>query len=99
MDSTSQPCIKPVARSNRQGDWKDLELLHQVENVVGDANFRAAYQQIKQQNKAALAKEIEQTLGFTINQNAIFDVQIKRFHEYKRQHLNLLNIATYQWLR
>lgn len=97
----ANPALSQLLDQTVKGDWKkDLELLHQVENVVGDANFRAAYQQIKQQNKAALAKEIEQTLGFAVNQNAIFDVQIKRFHEYKRQHLNLLNIiATYQWLK
>lgn len=47
-----------------------------------------------------LADEIQRTLGFTVNTDAIFDIQIKRFHEYKRQHLNLLNIiATYQSLK
>ncbi len=97
----ANPALSQLLDQTVKGDWKkDLELLHQVENVVDDVNFREAYWHIKQQNKATLAKEIEQTLGFAVNQNAIFDVQIKRFHEYKRQHLNLLNIiATYQWLK
>lgn len=97
----ANPALSHLLDQTIKGDWKkDLELLHQVENVVDDVNFREAYWHIKQQNKAALAREIEQTLSLSVNPNAIFDVQIKRFHEYKRQHLNLLNIiATYQWLK
>lgn len=97
----ANPALSQLLDQTVKGDWKkDLELLHQVENVVDDVNFREAYWHIKQQNKAALAREIEQTLSLSVNPDAIFDVQIKRFHEYKRQHLNLLNIiATYQWLK
>ena len=82
-------------------DWtKDLEQLQQVENYVNDAGFRTEYRQIKQNNKIILANEIKRSLGLSVNDEAIFDIQIKRFHEYKRQHLNLLNIiATYQALK
>ena len=82
-------------------DWtKDLELLKGVEKFVDDAAFREEYRAIKHHNKVVLADEIQRTLGFTVNTDAIFDIQIKRFHEYKRQHLNLLNIiATYQSLK
>ncbi|TCT15242.1 starch phosphorylase [Bibersteinia trehalosi] len=82
-------------------DWtRDLELLQGIEKYVDDIGFQDKYQQIKTNNKIILANEINQTLGLNVNPNAIFDVQIKRFHEYKRQHLNLLNIiATYQAIK
>ena len=68
--------------------------------LIDDSGFREEYRRIKQNNKSILANEIQYTLGLNVNPHAIFDVQIKRFHEYKRQHLNLLNIiATYQSLK
>ncbi len=67
---------------------------------MDDTGFRDEYRRIKQNNKSVLANEIQRSLGLSVNTDAIFDVQIKRFHEYKRQHLNLLNIiATYQSLK
>lgn len=85
----------------KQGDWaRDLSLLEGVENHVDDSGFREEYRRIKQSNKQILAEEIQHTLGLQVNTDAIFDVQIKRFHEYKRQHLNLLNIIhSYQQLK
>ncbi|MCU9999480.1 maltodextrin phosphorylase [[Pasteurella] aerogenes] len=97
----ANPQLSDLLDRTLKTDWtKDLEQLRGVENFVNDAGFREEYRRIKQINKSVLADEIEKTLGFSVNQNAIFDVQIKRFHEYKRQHLNLLNIiATYQSLK
>ena len=57
-------------------------------------------QQIKRFNKVRLADYIKKTQNDRVDPDSIFDVQVKRLHEYKRQHMNALNIlATYQWLR
>ncbi len=97
----ANPSLAMLLDQYVKGDWtKDLDLLSQIEKFAEDPQFQADYRTIKQHNKQLLAKEIEQSLGLNVNCNAIFDVQIKRFHEYKRQHLNLLNIiATYQELK
>ncbi len=69
--------------------------LHKLEGLAKFANtktFQKQFMQVKQENKKLLAAEIKETLGLDVDVNAIFDVQIKRLHEYKRQHLNLLHI-------
>jgi starch phosphorylase len=77
------------------GDFqKDLKNIKNLEPLVDDADFRAAFQTVKQENKARLAKKIEDKTGIKLNVNSIFDVQIKRIHEYKRQLLNVLHIIT-----
>lgn len=97
----ANPALANLLDRTIDGDWtKDLALLSQFEQYIEDQEIREEYQQIKQQNKLILAEEIQQSLGLQVNPNAIFDVQIKRFHEYKRQHLNLLNIIhCYQQLK
>lgn len=97
----ANPQLSNLLTSVVKQDWtKNLELLQNVEHFVDDQGFRDEYYRIKQHNKSVLAQEIKRTLDLNVNVNAIFDVQIKRFHEYKRQHLNLLNIiATYQSLK
>ena len=97
----ANPKLSALLDKTLKKDWtKDLELLKGVEKFVDDAAFREEYRAIKHHNKVVLADKIQRTLGFTVNTDAIFDIQIKRFHEYKRQHLNLLNIiATYQSLK
>lgn len=97
----ANPKLSDLLDRTLKQDWaKDLELLSGVEKYVDDAGFREEYQAIKRHNKVILANEINRTLALKVNPDAIFDVQIKRFHEYKRQHLNLLNIiADYQSLK
>ncbi|MCK3654728.1 maltodextrin phosphorylase [Pasteurellaceae bacterium Macca] len=97
----ANPTLSALLDQHIQGDWtKDLTLLSQIEPLAKNPQFQTAYATIKQQNKQRLAQEIQQLTGITVNCEGIFDVQIKRFHEYKRQHLNLLNIiATYQALK
>jgi starch phosphorylase len=79
----------------RIGDgWTfDLGELRKLEPLADDETFRAAFQEIKQRNKEQLAAYIEREHGISVDRNSIFDVQVKRLHEYKRQLLNLLHVV------
>ncbi|MGY1488388.1 glycogen/starch/alpha-glucan phosphorylase [Methylobacillus pratensis] len=72
----------------------DLDKLRALEPLADDADFRKAFHAVKYANKQRLAKRIEQVTGVKLNPAALFDVQIKRIHEYKRQLLNVLHIVT-----
>jgi starch phosphorylase len=78
----------------------DLSKLRSLEAHVDDANFHERWRRIKRLNKEALAGLLRERTGVTVDPAALFDIQVKRFHEYKRQHLNVLHIITlYQRLR
>ncbi|HEX4025735.1 MAG TPA: glycogen/starch/alpha-glucan phosphorylase [Steroidobacteraceae bacterium] len=70
----------------------DLEQLGGLEPLVEDADFRAHWRDIKRSNKVALASMIRERTGVVVDPQAMFDVQVKRIHEYKRQHLNILHV-------
>ena len=76
------------------GWMTDLSKLRGLEKVSGDSSFQERFMSIKLQNKQLLADIINQKFGLEVDSGAIFDSQIKRLHEYKRQHLNLLHILT-----
>ena len=71
----------------------DPESLTRVERLVGDPGFRERFIAVRRKNKERLAREITDRLGIRVDPAAMFDVQIKRIHEYKRQHLNLIETA------
>jgi starch phosphorylase len=83
--------------SSRLGDgWVSHleEDLPRLEPLADDLEFRRAWRAVKQANKEELAAVIRERTGVTLNPGTMFDIQVKRLHEYKRQHLNLLHIIT-----
>jgi len=69
-----------------------LNKLRRLEDFVEDADFKATWQQVKLNNKIRLARYIQQNCEVTVNPDSMFDVQVKRIHEYKRQFLNALHV-------
>jgi starch phosphorylase len=89
-------CNRPLSAliTSKIGDgWaRDLSQLRKLEKFAGDKAFQDQFMAIKHENKVRLAAVIKKDCGVEVDPSALFDVQIKRLHEYKRQHLNLLHI-------
>ena len=78
----------------------DPSLLSRLENLASDSAFQQQFRSVKHYNKTVLARLIGERLNVGIDPGALFDVQIKRIHEYKRQLLNILEaIALYQAIK
>jgi starch phosphorylase len=91
----SNPRFSSLATQKIGDNWiKQLDDLRKLEALVEDTGFRSECQKIKLANKQDLAGYIQKQTGITVNPETIFDVQVKRLHEYKRQHLNVLHIIT-----
>jgi len=73
-------------------DWiVDLEQLRRLREFRDDDEFRLRWREVRQDNKQRLANEVRKRTGITLDTSMLFDVQVKRIHEYKRQLLNLLH--------
>lgn len=91
----SNPSLSKLITDKIGDKWvTDLYQLKQLEKYADDMNFIKSWQNIKLENKKVLAEIIKKEMGITVDVNSIFDVQIKRLHEYKRQLLNVLNIIS-----
>ncbi|MEM9215182.1 MAG: glycogen/starch/alpha-glucan phosphorylase [Cyanobacteria bacterium P01_F01_bin.150] len=91
----SNPKLADLIISKIGDRWiQHLDDLQQLEEFVDDAAFREDWRQVKLANKQRLAQRILQFTGITVNPHSLFDIQVKRIHEYKRQHLNVLHIIT-----
>ncbi len=82
--------------TGRIGDgWiTELDQLRKLEAFADDKEFKTQWSQIKRLNKTDLAEVIRYRTGIVVDPDSLFDIQVKRFHEYKRQHLNVLHILT-----
>ena len=82
------------------GFKRDASELSKLTRYQNDSAFLEKLGEVKHQNKEIFAEYVKRTTGMVLNTDSIFDVQVKRLHEYKRQHLNALNIAAqYLWLK
>lgn len=78
----------------------DLEQLQKIAPLAADSGFQTRYRAVKSDNKQRLADMVKDRTGLSLNTDAIFDTQIKRIHEYKRQHMNILEaIALYNAIK
>jgi starch phosphorylase len=83
-----------TARLGDQRWLTDLERLRELEVFVDDAEFRAQWRELKRLNKLDLAAHALAATGVTVDPGSLFDVMVKRLHEYKRQFLKLLHVVT-----
>jgi starch phosphorylase len=91
----SNPALAALITAQIGDGWiKQLEELRQLEPLADDPGFRKAWREAKRHNKSALAELLYQRTGLETDPDSLFDIQVKRIHEYKRQHLNVLHIIT-----
>jgi starch phosphorylase len=89
-----------ISRNIGEGWIKNLSELKALEPLAEDAGFRSRWREVKRACKRDFAVFARERTGVVINPDSLFDVQVKRIHEYKRQHLNILHvIALYHRLR
>ncbi len=100
LKMSNRPLSDLITKSIGPGWEDDLDRLKGLEPLADDKAFRAAFDAAKRVNKVALAGWIKAECGVVVSPDAVFDVQIKRIHEYKRQLLNILQtVAHYQRIK
>jgi glycogen phosphorylase len=91
----SNPGARELLDDTIGDGWlSDLYKLRGLEAFADDTAFGGRWRTVKQANKARLADYVRSTAGVELDPDWLFDIQVKRIHEYKRQHLNVLNIVT-----
>jgi glycogen phosphorylase len=91
----SNPGLSDLLTGALGDGWKkDLTRLRGLEKMADDAGFQQDWQKVKLGRKEALAGYVSRHLGLDIEPSGLFDIQVKRIHEYKRQHLNVLHIVS-----
>ena len=91
----SNPGLRELLDDTIGDGWlTDLDRLRGLEAYADDAAFRGQWRAVKRANKARLADFVRSTAGVELDPDWLFDIQVKRIHEYKRQHLNVLHIVT-----
>jgi len=82
------------------GFMDDIEALQKIDRFADDAIFREKFANVKRANKQRLADTVRERMGVKVDPSALFDIQIKRIHEYKRQLLNIIEtVALYDQMR
>ncbi|OQW68897.1 MAG: glycogen phosphorylase [Proteobacteria bacterium ST_bin12] len=94
LNQANPELTKLIAQAIGNGFQKDLTQLVKLTPLADDKDFRKAFRAVKQANKLRLAHKIERLTGVKLNPDSLFDVQIKRIHEYKRQLLNVMHVIT-----
>lgn len=91
----SNPPLAQLLNDRISEDWlHNLEKLRDLEAYADDFDFQQQWSEVKHTAKCKLAEIMQQRVGVTVNPSTLFDIQVKRIHEYKRQHLNVLHILT-----
>jgi len=91
----ANPGLTKLITSAIGDGWvRNLEELKGLEPFADDAGFREDWRRVKRANRGILSAECERRAGVATDPDSLFDVQIKRIHEYKRQHLNVLHAVT-----
>jgi glycogen phosphorylase len=91
---TNPRLAKLVTDAIGRGWTRDLEELRALKPMADDPAFCEEWKRVKRLNREALAAEVQMKTGVRSDPTSLFDVQVKRFHEYKRQHLNLMHVIT-----
>lgn len=95
----ANPGLASLISKKIGSDWiTDLYQLRRLEGYINDDEFRQSFHNVKIENKERLARIIRETCGIYVNPYSLFDVQVKRIHEYKRQLLNVMHII-HEYLR
>lgn len=91
----SNPLLSELITKSIGNDWiRHTDDLKRLEQNIGDRSFSEAWRQVKRDNKVILAKVIKDRTGIVVDPDSLFDIQVKRIHEYKRQHLNVLHVVS-----